>query len=289
MEATGKKAEASLDYRRIEKVIAYLELNYPAQPDLAEMARQARLSQFHFQRLFTRWAGISPKRFVQCLTVEHAKRLLHESSAVLDTALDAGLSGPGRLHDLFVSIEAVTPGEYKKRGAGLEIDYGFHATPFGLCLLGLTQRGICWLSFVNSSDRNAALSDMCKYWAGATFHERPAKTSSVAKSAFSRLNPEASRNRGLSLFLAGTNFQIKVWQALLRVPAGHLVSYQMLGSAVGAPNACRAVGAAVGRNPIAYLIPCHRVVRQSGALGGYHWGETRKRAMLGWETGQTGN
>lgn len=206
---TRENAEASLDYRRIEKAIAYLDSNYPAQPDLAKMAREVRLSEFHFQRLFTRWAGISPKRFVQCLTVEHAKRLLHDSQAVLDTALDAGLSGPGRLHDLFVSVEAATPGEYKKRGAGLEIDYGFHETPFGPCLLGLTQRGICWLSFVNSSGRNAALGDMRKHWAGASFQEESARTSSVAKSAFSRLGSSRGGKRGLSLFLAGTNFQSK--------------------------------------------------------------------------------
>jgi AraC family transcriptional regulator of adaptative response/methylated-DNA-[protein]-cysteine methyltransferase len=275
------------DYGRIEKALGYLHSHFLEQPDLATMARAAHLSEYHFQRVFTRWAGISPKRFVQFLTIEHAKRQLADSKAVLDAALNSGLSGPGRLHDLFVSVEAVTPGEFKTRGAGIQIECGFHPTPFGPCLMGLTQRGVCWLSFPNGAGRREALREMRAYWSGAPCAERPAVTAPVAAQIFSAL--ERRNGSSLGLLLMGTNFQIKVWQALLKIPAGKVVSYQDLGKAIGAPTANRAVGAAVGRNPIAYLIPCHRVIRKSGLLGGYHWGEPRKQAILGREAARTGD
>lgn len=279
-------ADASFDYARIEKAIGYLQSHLLEQPDLATMARAAHLSEYHFQRVFTRWAGISPKRFLQFLTLEHAKRGLADSKAVLEAALDCGLSGPGRLHDLFVSVEAVTPGEFKTRGTGLQIEYGFHPTRFGPCLLGVTRRGICWLSFASEANEREAARAMKAHWSGAGFVERPGATAPVAARIFSNLEP--GRESAVGLLLMGTNFQLKVWQAMLNIPLGSVVSYQALGRLVGAPKACRAIGAAVAQNTIAYLIPCHRVIRQSGALGGYRWGESRKQAMLGWEAARVG-
>ena len=273
--------QASLDYQRIERAIRYLQAHFLEQPDLATVARAAHLSEYHFQRLFSRWAGISPKRFLQSLTLEHAKCQLAEPKAVLMAALDSGLSGPGRLHDLFVAVDAVTPGEFKNRGAGIRIEYGFHPTPFGPCLLGLTQRGICWLSFVSDPGNRAALRKLKSHWSGATFVEQPGTTGPVASRIFPNL--ETRRKSPLHLLLMGTNFQIKVWRALLEIPAGAVVSYQAIGAQIGASRAARAVGSAVGQNAVAYLIPCHRVIRKSGLPGGYRWGEERKRAMLAWE------
>ncbi|MBI3851292.1 MAG: methylated-DNA--[protein]-cysteine S-methyltransferase [Verrucomicrobia bacterium] len=273
--------QQSLDYHRIEKAIAYLQVHYLEQPDLAAVARAAHLSEFHFQRLFTRWAGISPKRFLQFLTVEHAKQQLAESKPVLEATFDSGLSSPGRLHDLFVSVEAVTPGEFKSRGDGIRINFGLHATHFGDCLLGVTERGVCWLGFVCGNSSAEAIIEMKRHWAGATFARRPDLTESVARKIFSGL--EDGKQSPFSLLLLGTNFQIKVWQALLKIPAGALISYERIGGFIGARQSSRAIGSAVGSNPIAYLIPCHRVIRKSGLLGGYRWGETRKQAMQGWE------
>ena len=277
--------QASLDYQRIEKAISYLRAHFLDQPDLAAVARAAHLSEYHFQRLFTRWAGISPKRFLQFLTAEFAKGQLAESKAVLETALNCGLSGPGRLHDLFVSVEAVTPGEFKSRGAGIQIEYGFHPTLFGPCLLGVTRRGICWLGFVNGLGRRAALDEMKSHWSGAVWAEKPDATAPVVERIFSGL--EKQRESSLSLLLMGTNFQIKVWQALLTIPPGALVTYQGLGGLVRAPQSERAIGNAVANNCVAYLIPCHRVIRKTGLPGGYRWGEARKLAMLGWEAART--
>jgi AraC family transcriptional regulator of adaptative response/methylated-DNA-[protein]-cysteine methyltransferase len=276
--------QASLDYHRIEKAIAYLQAHHLEQPDLAAVARATHLSEFHFQRLFTRWAGISPKRFLQFLTIEHAKQQLADSKAVLETSHDSGLSSPGRLHDLFVSVEAVTPGEFKTRGAGIRINYGLHPTRFGDCLLGVTERGVCWLGFVCGSSNEKAIGEMKRHWAGATFARRPDLTGTVARKIFSSL--EDVKQSSLSLLLLGTNFQIKVWQALLKIPAGALVSYESIGGLIGARQSSRAIGSAVGSNFIAYLIPCHRVIRKTGLLGGYRWDETRKRVMLGWESAQ---
>ncbi len=277
--------QAALDYQRVEKAIASLQRHFLEQPDLAVVARAAHVSEYHFQRLFTRWAGISPKRFLQFLTVEYAKQQLADSKAVLDVAVDSGLSSPGRLHDLFVSTEAITPGQFKNRGAGMRVDYGFEPTPFGRCLLGVTPRGICWLSFVGEDSHGQALRDMKSYWRGATFIKHQDTTRAIAHRVFSKLN--APPKSPLGLLLMGTNFQIKVWNALLKVPAGRVTSYEGIGLVIGAPRASRAVGAAVAGNPVAYLIPCHRVIRKSGLLGGYRWGEQRKRAILAWEAAGT--
>ena len=279
-------SQAALDYERIERAIAYLQTHFLEQPDLAAVARAAHMSEFHFQRVFSRWAGLSPKRFLQFLTAEHAKRQLAESKAVLDAALDSGLSGPGRLHDLFVSVEAVTPGEFKRRGQGLEISYGFHPTRFGQGLIGVTSRGVCWLSFLNAGGQRAALAELKSHYPAARLVEQPEMTGPIAKQVFSGL--KGRDPLALGLLLVGTNFQIKVWQALLRIPPGTVTTYQDIGGLIGAPAATRAIGSAVAQNSIAYLIPCHRVIRKTGCLGGYRWGAPRKQAILGWEAARTG-
>ncbi len=272
-----------MDYERIEKAITFLRGHYLERPDLATIAKQVHLSEHHFQRLFSRWAGISPKKFLQFLTVEHAKRLLAESKPVLDATLDAGLSSPGRLHDLFVALEAMSPGEFKSRGAGLEIRYGFHPTRFGNCLLAVTERGICALQFVDEDD----VSDLKQRWPYARLIERPDVTMPVVECIFSRLEPDS--DVPLSLLVVGTNFQVKVWEALLRIPSGAVVSYETVGRWIGKPQAFRAIGHAVARNPIAYLIPCHRVIRKTGVIGDYRWGAPRKQALLAWEAANSLN
>jgi len=269
------------DYQRIEKAIQFLVLNYHEQPSLDEVARNVNLSEYHFQRLFRRWAGISPKRLVQFLTLEHAKKVLEQSRSVLDAAYDAGLSSPSRLHDLFVNVEAMTPGEFKAKGAGLKINFGFHPSPFGECLLALTERGISGLGFVGEEGRAQALKDFKQRWPAAEFRENPEKT----RSAIARIFSSRKRNGSnpVKVFLMGTNFQVKVWEALLRIPQGAMASYQDLARRLGKPSAARAVGSAVGRNPISFLIPCHRAVRKMGITGNYHWGAARKKAILAWE------
>jgi AraC family transcriptional regulator of adaptative response/methylated-DNA-[protein]-cysteine methyltransferase len=276
--------QSSRDYRRVEDAIVYLEKNYREQPSLEEIAGSVHLSEYHFQRLFTRWVGISPKRFLQYLTKEHAKQLLEESESVLDTAYATGLSGPGRLHDLFVTCEAVTPGDYKNRGEGLEIFYGFHPSPFGECLLALTDKGICSLIFVGEDGRKKALAELEKWWAKAHLEEDPKRTASVVDRIFNRLAGDESTP--VSLYLSGTNFQIKVWEALLRIPSGTVVSYEDLAVSIGMPGAARAVSNAVARNPLPVIIPCHRVIRKMGDFGGYRYGTARKKALLGWEAVQ---
>ncbi len=269
------------DYQRIEKAIRFLEKRAFAQPSLEEAAAHVGLSAFHFQKLFKHWAGVSPKRFLQFLTVSHAKQMLLRSSSVLDAAYDAGLSSPGRLHDLFVVVEAVTPGEFKTAGAGVEITYGFHDTPFGVCLVAQTARGICALSFVAPEGKAQAVSELRASWPQAQLREdAEAGRAAVEKIFSSRLGCKDSPVR---LLLCGTNLQLKVWEALLRIPEGAVVSYQALAQAVGRPQAVRAVANAVGRNPVACLIPCHRVLRSSGEIGGYRWDTVRKRAILGRE------
>lgn len=273
--------QSSEDYQRIEQAIQYIEAHYQRQPALNEIAEQIGLSEYHFQRLFTRWVGISPKRFLQFLTKEGAKNLLQRSSNVLDAAHSVGLSGPGRLHDLLVHTEAVTPGEYKARGAGLTIRYGFHPTPFGECLLGLTERGICHLGFTQTG-REAALANLLSDWKDAHLMEDAAATGPLIAPIFSlERNPTP-----IALFLSGTNFQLKVWEALLRIPPGGLCTYEALAAAIEHPAAIRAAGTAVGRNSIAVLIPCHRVIHKTGKLGHYRYGSARKKALLGWEAGQ---
>jgi AraC family transcriptional regulator, regulatory protein of adaptative response / methylated-DNA-[protein]-cysteine methyltransferase len=272
------------DYSRIERAIHYLDDRFPAQPDLNEVAKIVNLSPWHFQRLFRRWTGVSPKRFLQFLMLDYAKQALERSGSVLDAAYAAGLSSPSRLHDLFVSVEAVTPGEFKKRGAGLRIAYGFHPSPFGECLLATTERGICAMYFV-TTDRKSVLGDVRRRWPAADFVEDPKTTGQYLGRIFPR-NRLAAR---LPVHLRGTNFQIKVWQALLEIPPGAVIPYEELAARVGNPKASRAVGSAVGQNPIAFIIPCHRVIRKVGSIGGYHGGTNRKRAMLAWEAARTQN
>jgi AraC family transcriptional regulator of adaptative response/methylated-DNA-[protein]-cysteine methyltransferase len=269
--------QLSEDYARIEQAIHYIETNANRQPDLNEVATQIGLSEYHFQRLFTRWAGISPKRFLQFLTREHVKARLARSGNLLDATYAAGLSSPGRLHDLFVQTEAVTPGEYKSKGMGVDIAYGFHPSPFGECLLALTGRGICFLAFVDD-DRSFALEQLKQSWPNAALSESPARTAPVVDRIFS-----PGSVAPIPVHLRGTNFQIKVWEALLRLPLGQVTTYQALAEQVRSPGAARAVGNAVAHNPLAYLIPCHRVLQKTGHFGNYRYGPVRKKAILGWE------
>jgi AraC family transcriptional regulator of adaptative response/methylated-DNA-[protein]-cysteine methyltransferase len=265
------------DYRRIEQAIIYLEEHALQQPSLEEVAEHIGLNPFHFQRLFKSWAGVSPKRFLQYLTIESAKRLLRDSASVLDTTFDVGLSGPGRLHDLFVNIEAMTPGEFKAQGKDLVIRYGYYNTPFGESLLATTARGICSLAFVEPGGRSIALEELRANWQESTFVPDQNAGQEIIGQIFTNSD---QRQAPLKVLLKGTNFQIKVWEALLKIPEGAAVSYASLAAAIGRPKAHRVVGTAVGHNPIAFLIPCHRVLRANGGIGGYHWGIMRKRAIL---------
>lgn len=269
------------DYERVASVIRFLDRHHTEQPDLAALARAADLSSFHFHRLFSTWAGVTPKDFLQCLTLEHVKRLLDDGHNVLHAAIDAGLSGPGRLHDLCVTLEAASPGEIKSGGAGLEIDYGFATTPFGKALIGETKRGICHLSFVDQ-DSVAAREILASQWPNAKLHRNDQRIAELAGEVFTPGRTSTS-SRPLRAFVRGSAFQLRVWRALLRVPAGSLTTYGRLAEAIGQSRAARAVGSAVGANPIAFIIPCHRVIRETGALGHYHWDPIRKRAIVGWE------
>ncbi|MGL4650218.1 MAG: bifunctional transcriptional activator/DNA repair enzyme AdaA [Caldilineaceae bacterium] len=277
------------DYALVAEAIDYLQANYREQPSLDDLAAHLHVSPFHLQRLFTRWAGISPKRFVQYLTVEHAKQALEASAPLLEASLESGLSGPGRLHDLFVTAEAMTPGEFKRGGAGLTIRYGLHESPFGPCLLAVTERGVCGLTFADGGLPDA-LTDLRRRWPAANLVEDATATAPLHARIFAA--PTTAQGMApcdgapITLLLRGSNFQIRVWEALLRVPSGAVVSYEEVAAAIGAPTASRAVGAAVGANAIGYLIPCHRVIRKSGIVEGYRWGSTRKRALLGWEAAQ---
>ena len=262
----------------VAAAIYYLAGNYEDQPSLGDMASAAGMSAHHFQRTFKTWTGVSPKRFLQFVTLGHAKRLLDGRASVLDAALEAGLSGPGRLHDLFVACEAVTPGEYKSRGRGLEIRYGLHDGPFGRTLLGVTSRGICWLSFVKGGDDRGAVEEFSAEWPASELIEDGVSTGTAAARAFRFAMGEGAEP--LRLLVLGTNFQIKVWEALLRIPRGDIVSYQDVARAMGRQGAVRAVGRAVGSNPISLLIPCHRVILKSGVIHNYRWGTLRKRAIL---------
>jgi AraC family transcriptional regulator of adaptative response/methylated-DNA-[protein]-cysteine methyltransferase len=273
--------QLSRDYARVERAIQFLEENHARQPSLDEIAASVNLSEYHFQRLFTRWVGISPKRFLQFLTKEHAKELLEKSRDVLEVAYETGLSGPGRLHDLFVACEAVTPGEFKNRGEGLTIAYGLHPTPFGECLLAVTERGICHLAFVQPDVRLQALDVLKSRWNSARLTKDVAGTRPVVNQVFAWYTGQPASP--LQLYLSGTNFQIKVWEALLRIPAGVVISYEDMAAHIGMPRASRAVSNAVAQNPIPVIIPCHRVIRKAGDLGGYHYGTARKKALLGWE------
>jgi AraC family transcriptional regulator of adaptative response/methylated-DNA-[protein]-cysteine methyltransferase len=265
------------DYKLVEQAIRFLDANARRQPELREVAASVGLSEFHFQRLFQRWAGISPKRFLQFQTAQEAKRVLRQAGDLLDASYHAGLSGPGRLHDLIVNVEGVTPGEYKRGGAGLVISCGVHASPFGDCLLGVTSRGVCALEFLQPESEGEALARLRSSWEHAELRHAPQLTASMAERIF---GPRGRQQAPLALLVRGTNFQIKVWEALLRIPSGAVASYGQLARSVGAPRAVRAVGSAVAANPIAYLIPCHRVIRSTGAFGDYRWGVLRKRVLL---------
>jgi AraC family transcriptional regulator of adaptative response/methylated-DNA-[protein]-cysteine methyltransferase len=271
------------DYERVERAIHYIRQNVDQQPDLKEVAAHVGLSPYHFQRLFQRWAGVTPKRFLEYLTVEQAKILLEDSHSILDVSIETGLPGPGRLHDQFVSIEAVSPGEFKNRGANLEISYSFHDSPFGELLLSLTARGILALSFVDPDNRTAELARLKEAWCNARFVEEYNRGKQLVAQLFD--NDRSERGK-LLLSIRGTNFQVKVWNALLSIPAGTIVSYQTIANRLQRPRAVRAVANAIGANPVAYLIPCHRALRSSGELGGYRWGVERKRLMLGREQAQ---
>ena len=267
------------DADRMAHAIRYLEEHYPRQPSLADVAAVVGLSPHHFQRLFRRWVGVSPKRFMQHLTLEHTQVALREGRSVLAASLDAGLSGPGRLHDLFVTFEAMTPGEFKTSGHGLEVTYGSVPCPFGHAVIAETDRGICGLAFTGPDNHGRALESLRSQWPRAEVRRDQDRAAATAAKVFAaHRSPER-----LLLDLRGTNFQIKVWEALLRIPPGALVAYGDVAAAIGQPTAHRAVASAVARNPVSFLIPCHRVIRRSGALGEYRWGADRKRAIVAWE------
>ena len=282
--------QAAEDYVHVQKAIAYLTAHWKAQPSLGEIAAETGLAEPRLNLIFRRWAGLSPKAFRQALTIDHARSLLRDSVSVLDAAYELGLSGPGRLHDLFVTHEAMSPGEYKARGAGLVLSYGFHPSPFGEALAVVTLRGLAGLGWVDESDRgdresarSAALADMQRRWPKARFQRDDAATAPIVARIF-----DPARWRGeepLRVVLIGSDFEVRVWETLLRVPLGRATTYSAIAGQIGKPKAARAVGAAVGRNPISFVVPCHRVLGATGALTGYHWGLTRKQAILGWEAG----
>ena len=278
--------ETNINYQRIEQAIKFLEENFQRQPELDEVAEKVHLSPFHFQRIFTDWAGISPKRFLQHLTVDFLKRKLQESKNIVEAAESAGLSSQSRVYDLFTTLEAVTPQEYKLHGSGIRIEYGFHDTPFGTCLIGATERGICWLSFVNiGDDPKIEMEKMKEHWYQSIFHQDQMLTSRFIEQIFNRGGvPIAIGTQSkIHVFVKGTNFQIKVWEALLRLPIGSVTTYQNIAERIQNPRAMQAVGSAVGSNHIAYLIPCHRVIRKDGILGEYRWSALRKKSIIGWE------
>jgi len=278
-------SQRSYDYKRIEKAIQFIEANFKSQPTLDQIAESVFLSKYHFDRLFKRWAGISPIQFMQFMTLDYTKQKLAESRSLLDTSLDAGLSGPSRLHDLFVTFEAMTPGEYKKQGAGLEISYSFSDSPFGDCLIATTARGICHFGFVKGDSRSDALDQILATWPGAIFTETPKPVSTIVRSIFEKA--KTKEMRPFNLHLKGTNFQINVWKALLSIPEGWIVSYQDIASYIGRPKAFRAAANAIAINPVAFLIPCHRVIAKSGKIHQYRWGAARKKALIGWEAARS--
>ena len=272
------------DYETVRRVVEKISLDYRDQPSLEELAEDVGLSPTALQKLFTRWAGLSPKAFLQAVTLDHARKLLDQGMPLLETSFEVGMSGPGRLHDLFVTHEAMSPGDYKTRGDGLTIRYGYHISPFGVALVMVTDRGLAGLSFNDPGDEREAFADMSGRWPNATYVEDMAATQPYAARIF---DPSRWRSeQPLKVVLIGTDFQVRVWQALLRIPLGKACSYSSIAAGIGAPAASRAVGAAIGANPISFVVPCHRALGKSGALTGYHWGLTRKRAILGWEAGQ---
>ena len=273
--------EQSENYKTVERAIEFLERNFRRQPRLDEIATSVNLSKFHFQRLFKRWAGVTPSQFLHYLTIEYAKERLRQSRSVFATSLEAGLSGPSRLHDLFVTFEAMTPGEYKLQGKGLEIRYAFHPTPFGQCLIATTARGICALRFPSSRTETEEVADLKKEWPQAKFVESSKTILPLVEKLFSPFRE--GKEKEFHLLLRGTNFQVQVWQALLAIPPGAMVSYSDVAAHLSRPTAVRAVANAVARNPISYIVPCHRVISKVGKAHRYRWGTARKKAILGWE------
>ncbi|MER2535476.1 MAG: bifunctional helix-turn-helix domain-containing protein/methylated-DNA--[protein]-cysteine S-methyltransferase [Rhizobiaceae bacterium] len=272
------------DYETVRRVIEKITLDYRGQPSLEALAAEVGETPTALQKLFTRWAGLSPKAFLQAVTLDHARRLLDQGLPLLEASLEVGMSGPGRLHDLFVTHEAMSPGDYKTRGAGLTIRYGFHLSPFGVALLMVTDRGLAGLSFNDAGAERAAFADMAGRWPNASYVEDPAATAPYAARIF---DPARWRDeQPLRVVLIGTDFQVRVWEALLNIPMGRARTYSSIAAEIGTPAASRAVGAAIGANPISFVVPCHRALGKSGALTGYHWGLTRKRAILGWEAGR---
>ncbi len=278
-------SQQSGDFRRIEKAIQFIEANFKSQPTLDQMAKSVHLSKYHFQRLFKRWAGISPIQFMQFITLDYTKERLIESKNLLETALDAGLSGPSRLHDLFITFDAMTPGDFKKQGSGLQISYGVCDSPLGECLLATTQRGICFFGFVESGERSETLGQLFDTWPGSEFIENPTAVCPIVNDIF-KIDRQKSVHP-FNLQIKGTNFQINVWRALLNIPMGCIVSYQDVASYIGHPKAFRSVASAIAINPVAYLIPCHRVIAKSGKIHQYRWGAARKKALIGWETARS--
>lgn len=273
------------DYDIVRAALAYIAAQARRQPRVEEIAAHVGLSPAHLHDVFRRWAGLTPKAFLQAVTLDHARRLLRADASLLDAALELGLSGPGRLHDLFVTQEKMTPGEYKAGGAGLDLAYGYHASPFGEAVAIAAPRGLAGLGFVDGGDRAAALADMRRRWPRANFRENPAATAPYVRRAF---DPAAWRpEQPLRIVMIGSDFDLSVWTALLKIPFGRASTYSDVAAAVGRPGAARAVGAAVGRNPISFVVPCHRVMGRSGALTGYHWGLERKQAIIGWEAGRS--
>jgi len=277
--------QQSQDFQRVEKAIKFIEANFSAQPTLDQIAESVHLSKYHFDRLFKRWAGISPIQFLQFMTLDYTKQRLVESKTLLETSLEAGLSGPSRLHDLFVTFEAMTPGDFKKQGAGLKISYGFCESPFGECLLATTKRGICYLGFVEEGEKSKIFDQLLQTWPGSEFSKNPTGAISIVKNIF-RMDRQKS-SHPFNIQIKGTNFQINVWKALLNIPKGCLVSYQDIASYIGHPKSFRAVANAIAINPTAYLIPCHRVIAKSGKIHQYRWGSARKKALLGWEAAKS--
>jgi len=281
---TRPAAIADNDYEIVRRVIEHISERWRDQPSLETLAGDVGMEPTALQKLFTRWAGLSPKAFLQAVTIDHARRLLDADMPLLEASFELGLSGPGRLHDLFVTHEAMSPGEIKARGAGLTIRYGYHVCPFGIALIMVTERGLCGLAFCDAGGEGATFDDMAARWPFAAFAEDMAATAPYAARIFA---PGTWRqDQPLRVVLIGTDFQVSVWEALLKIPMGRAEAYSSIADRIGRPKASRAVGAAVGANPVSFVVPCHRAVGKSGALTGYHWGLTRKRAILGWEAGQ---
>jgi AraC family transcriptional regulator, regulatory protein of adaptative response / methylated-DNA-[protein]-cysteine methyltransferase len=272
------------DYDVVRRAIGYISEHWRAQPEVDAIAEAAGVTPTELHHLFRRWAGLTPKAFLQALTLNHARTLLRDSASVLDATYEVGLSGPGRLHDLFVTHEAMSPGEWKSGGAGLTISYGFHPSPFGTALVMATERGLAGLAFADAGEEQAALADLRGRWRQADYAEDSARTAPIAQRIFD--SKHWRPDRPLRVVLIGTDFEVRVWETLLKIPMGRATTYSDIARKLSAPKAARAVGAAVGKNPISFVVPCHRVLGKSGDITGYHWGLTRKRAILGWEAGQ---